>query len=47
MSDVGKDPIPIIKESVRLAKKMKKLKYFGQVLEKLIIIYRQKTAAVQ
>jgi len=25
MSDVGKDPIPIIKESVRLAKKMKKV----------------------
>ena len=26
MSDVGKDPIPIIKESVRLTKKMKKIK---------------------
>jgi len=25
MSDVGKDPVPIIKESVRLAKKMKKV----------------------
>jgi len=26
MSDVGKDPIPIVKESVRLTKKMKKVK---------------------
>ena len=25
MSDVGKDPIPILKESVRLTKKMKKI----------------------
>ena len=25
MSDVGKDPIPIIKESVRMTKKMKKV----------------------
>ena len=47
MGDVGKDPIPIIKKSVNLTKKMKKLKYFGQAQEKLIIIHRQKIVDVQ
>ncbi len=48
MGDVGKDPLPIIKESVRLTRKNEKMfKFFGLAQEKLIIIYKLKIQVVQ
>ena len=43
MGDVGKDPVPQFEESLRISKKnLKMLKYFGQVRESLITIFKQK-----
>ena len=42
MADVGKDPIPQFKESLKFSKNLKMLKYFGQVQENHIIIFKQK-----
>ena len=41
MADKGKDPVPIFKKSLFLQKKIKILKFYGLVLEKHIIIFRQ------
>ena len=41
MADTGKDPIPQFKDSLKFSKKFKMLKYFGQVQENLIIIFKQ------
>ena len=40
MSDKGKDPLPIFKKVYVLQAKIKMLKYFGRVQEKLIIIFK-------
>ena len=40
-ADTGKDPIPEFKKVFLLQKILKMLKYFGQVLESHIIIYKQ------
>ena len=40
MSDKGKDPLPIFKKSIALTKKIKILKFFGLVLERLITILK-------
>ena len=40
MADKGKDPMPIFKKSISLVKKIKILKYFGQVPGKHIIILK-------
>ena len=37
MADKGKDPLPIFKKSISLTKRIKILKSFGQVLERLTI----------
>ena len=41
MADKGKDPLPIFKKSISLLKKIKILKFFGLVREKLIILFKQ------
>ena len=42
MADKGKDPLPIFKKSISLTKKIKILKFFGLVQERLTIILQAK-----
>ena len=46
MADKGKDPVPIFKKVFLLLKNIKIFKYFGQALERLIIIFKQINWAV-
>ena len=47
MSDVGKDPIPIIKESVRMTKKMKKVEILWASTREVLNIFQAENTGCQ